>query len=165
MAIVPIIRYPHACLEQVASPVDATSAETARLARDLLDTLRAAPGLGITASHVGQPVRLVVIDLHDGAGARVYANPEIIWHADDTATMEEGSLSMPGIHAPVTRPARVRVRYDRPDGTMAEDEADGLLGACLQHEIDQTNGLFWTRRLSRLRRERALRRYAKLERG
>ncbi|MCE2575578.1 peptide deformylase [Komagataeibacter sp. FNDCR2] len=165
MAILPLIRFPHPCLEQVASPVDATAAATGRLAHDLLETMHAAPGIGMTACHAGIMQRLVVIDLPtDGHGPRIYANPEIIWNSTETATREEGSVSMPGIHAPVTRPERVRVRYTRPDGTQAEDAADGLLALCLQHEIDQINGIFWIRRLSRLRRDRVLKRYAKLER-
>lgn len=165
MAILPIIRFPHPCLEQVAEPVDATAPATRQLADDLLETMHAAPGIGITACHVGIAQRLVVIDLPtDGHVPRVYANPEIVWHSPETATQEEGSVSMPGIHAPLTRPARIKVRYTRPDGTQAEDEADGLLAVCLQHEIDQINGIFWIKRLSRLRRDRALKRYAKLER-
>ncbi|BAK84015.1 peptide deformylase [Komagataeibacter medellinensis] len=161
MAILPIIRYPHACLQQVATPVDATSTQTARLARDLLETMHAAPGIGITACHVGILLRLVVIDLPEGPGPRIYANPEIVWQDSETATGEEGSVSMPGIHAPVTRPARVRVRHTGPDGVDMEEEAEGLLAVCLQHEIDQINGIFWTRRLSPLRRERAMKRYGK----
>ncbi|MCE2565157.1 peptide deformylase [Komagataeibacter sp. FNDCF1] len=161
MAILPLIRFPHACLQQVADPVDATSARTAQLARDLLETMHAAPGIGITACHVGIPLRLVVIDLPDGPGPRIYANPDIIWHNTETATAEEGSVSMPGIHAPVTRPARVRVRHTGLDGIMMEEEAGGLLAVCLQHEIDQINGIFWTRRLSPLRRDRAMKRYSR----
>ena len=164
MAILPIVRFPHPCLEQVAEPVDATAPESAQLARDLLETMHAAPGIGITACHVGIARRLVVIDLPDGDGPHVYANPEIIWQSADPSTHEEGSVSMPGIHAPVTRPACVTVRYTRPDGTEGEETADGLLATCLQHEIDQINGIFWLKRLSRLRRERALKRYARLGR-
>lgn len=165
MAILPIVRFPHPCLEQVAQPVDATAPATAQLARDLLDTMHAAPGIGITACHVGIAQRVVVIDLPDGNGPHVYANPEIIWQSAETSTREEGSVSMPGIHAPVTRPARIKVRHARPDGRNVEEDADGLLATCLQHEIDQINGIFWLKRLSRLRRERALKRYAKLGRG
>lgn len=164
MAILPIVRFPHPCLEQVAEAVDATAPATAQLARDLLETMHAAPGIGITACHVGIAQRLMVIDLPDGDGPHVYANPEIIWQSAETSTQEEGSVSMPGIHAPVTRSARVKVRYTRADGQDVEDDADGLLATCLQHEIDQINGIFWLKRLSRLRRERALKRYAKLER-
>ena len=164
MAILPIIRFPHACLQQAAAPVDATSGRTTELARDLLETMHAAPGIGITACHVGILLRLVVIDLPGGAGPQTYANPEIIWQDTETATAEEGSVSMPSIHAPVTRPARVRVRYTGLDGVIMEEDADGLLAVCLQHEIDQINGIFWLKRLSRLRRERALKRYARLGR-
>lgn len=127
--------------------------------------MHAAPGIGITACHVGIAHRLVVIDLPDGDGPHVYANPEIIWQSAETATQEEGSVSMPGIHAPVTRPARIKVRHTCPDGMAVEEDADGLLATCLQHEIDQINGQFWLKRLSRLRRDRALKRYARLERG
>lgn len=165
MAILPIVRFPHPCLEQGADAVDATAPATAQLARDLLETMHAAPGIGITACHVGIAQRLVVIDLPDGDGPHVYANPEIIWQSAETSTHEEGSVSMPGVHAPVTRPARVKVRHTRPDGMVVEEDADGLLATCLQHEIDQIKGQFWLKRLSRLRRDRALKRYARLERG
>ena len=161
MAILPIIRFPHACLQHAADPVDATSPQTAQLARNLLETMHAAPGIGITACHVGTPLRLVVIDLPGGTGPQTYANPEIIWQDTETATTEEGSVSMPGIHAPVQRPTRVRVRFTGLDGVTKEEEAAGLLAVCLQHEIDQINGIFWTRRLSPLRRERAMKRYSR----
>ncbi|QFI66044.1 Peptide deformylase [Sinorhizobium alkalisoli] len=161
MAIRPIVKFPNASLNTPTEPVSQFDDDLQRLAGDLVETMRAAPGIGITAAHVGILKRLTVIELDRETGPRHFVNPEIVWRSDETARHSEGSVSMPGISEEVERPARIRVRYHTLSGEMREEEADGLMAVCLQHEIDQLDGLFWTRRLSRLKRERAAKRFEK----
>lgn len=161
MTIRPILRYPDPRLKQLAESVIAFDDELRILALDLVDTMRAAPGIGITAPHVGIMLRVVAIELPGGGEPRLYVNPEIVAASAESARHVEGSVSMPGIAEEVERPARVSIRYRAIDGVTETEDADGLLAVCLQHEIDQLDGVFWTQRLSRLRRERALKRHAK----
>jgi len=135
------------------------------LARDLLETMHAAPGIGITAPHIGISLRVVVLELDASEGARTYVNPEIIWASPETILHREGSVSMPGVNDDIARHARVRIRYRDVDGNLQTEESDGLRAVCHQHEIDQLNGLFWIRRLSRLKRERLVKRFEKMSRG
>jgi peptide deformylase len=134
------------------------------LAQDLLDTMHAAPGIGITAPHIGIPFRVVVLDLDGSDGARTYVNPEIIWASPEMIVYREGSVSMPGVNDDLQRHARVRISYHDVDGNMHTEESDGLRAVCHQHEIDQLNGVFWIQRLSRLKRERLVKRFEKLSR-
>jgi len=157
----PILRFPDPRLRLAASEIVAFGDELRALAQDLLDTMRMAPGIGITAPHIGVLRRLVVIELPGEARVRTYVNPRIAWASGEMAEQVEGSVSMPGMTETVERPARVRVRYRGLDGLEREDEADGLLAVCLQHEIDQLDGIFWIQRLSRLRRERLVKRFEK----
>lgn len=165
MAIRPLVRYPDRRLGERCAPVATFDDELALFAADLLDTMRAAPGIGITSAHVGVLTRVVVIELPDDPAPRFYVNPEVVDSANETALHDEGSVSMPGIVAAVERPARVTVRYRTLDGTPAETKAEGLLAVCLQHEIDQLDGIFFLQRLSRLKRERAIKRWEKLARA
>lgn len=164
MAILPIVAYPDPRLRAVAEPVERFDADLRQLAADLLDTMRAAPGVGITAPHVGVPLRLVVLELTPGE-VRVYVNPVLLWASPETTRATEGSVSMPGVTEEIERPARVRVGWRDLDGAAHEEEADGFLATCHQHEIDQLDGIFWLQRLSRLKRERVIARYGKLQRG
>lgn len=164
MAIRPILRFPDLGLRVRAEPVTAFDDTLKALAADLLETMRAAPGIGITAPHIGVPLRLVVLELTPGE-ARTYVNPEIAWASDETIRHVEGSVSMPGVTEEVERPARVHVRYRDLDGAEQSEEAAGLLAICHQHEIDQLDGIFWIQRLSRLKRERVVKRYEKLSRS
>jgi peptide deformylase len=148
-----------------ATPVERFDAELAALANDLLETMRAAPGIGITAPHIGILQRLTVIEIEPASGPKIYCNPEIVRSSDDTVSHAEGSVSMPGITEDVIRPRLIRVRYQTLSGDLDETEADGLLSICLQHEIDQLDGIFWLQRLSRLKRERATKRFSKLARN
>jgi peptide deformylase len=159
MTIRPILRYPDPRLKQVAAPVTEFDDILRVLALDLVDTMRAAPGIGITAPHIGVMLRVVAIEL-SGGEPRLYVNPAIVSASPETAKHAEGSISMPGVVEEVERPAGVVVSYRDIDGGVHSEQADGLLAVCLQHEIDQLDGVFWTRRLSRLRRERALKRFA-----
>ncbi|MBB2196460.1 MAG: peptide deformylase [Gluconacetobacter sp.] len=161
----PIVLYPDQRLRQTAEPVTRFDAALRTLAADLFDTMQAAPGIGITAPHIGVALRVVVLDLRDTSGARTYVNPEVIWASDETIRHEEGSVSMPGVTEQIERPARVRVRYQDLDGQDQIEESDGLRAICHQHEIDQLNGLFWIQRLSALRRTRLIARYEKIRRA
>lgn len=161
MAIRPILRFPDPLLSREAKIVDHFDDALRALADDLLDTMRAAPGIGITAPHIGILQRLTVIELDRESGIRIFVNPEIVSRSNDMAKHAEGSVSMPGISEDVERPGAVRVRYQTLDGAIVEEDADGLMAICLQHEIDQLDGIFWTQRLSRLKRERAVKRFEK----
>ncbi|WP_374444463.1 peptide deformylase [Stella sp.] len=158
-----IRRYPDPALATVCRPVERFDDGLRELADRLLAAMRAAPGIGITAAHVGLPLRLVVIEL-DGV-VRFYADPVVEWASEERASHVEGSVSMPGVSDLVERPARVRVRFRHLDGREDREEATGLLAVCLQHEIDQLDGIFWLQRLTRLRRDRTVRRYEKLQRA
>jgi peptide deformylase len=133
------------------------------LARDLLETMHAAPGIGITAPHIGISLRVVVLDL-DASDARTYVNPEIIWASPEMIMHREGSVSMSGVNDDIQRHARVRISYHDVDGNIQIEESTGLRAVCHQHEIDQLNGLFWIQRLSRLKRERVIKRFEKVSR-
>jgi peptide deformylase len=165
MTVRPIVRYPDPRLAIPAQPVTAFDDTLRELARDLLDTMHAAPGIGITAPHIGVFLRVVVLDLGTSDGARTYVNPEIEWASSETILHREGSVSMPGVSDEVMRHARVRISYWDVDGNARSEEADGLRAVCHQHEIDQLNGMFWINRLSRLKRERLIKRFEKMARG
>jgi len=161
MTIQPIVRYPDPRLSLPAQPVTAFDDALRDRARDLLETMRAAPGIGITAPHVGVLQRVVVLELDAADGARTYVNPEIVWASPETILHREGSVSMPGVNDEVTRRARVHVRYQDFDGRFHTEESEGLRAVCHQHEIDQLDGIFWIRRLSRLKRDRLIKRFDK----
>ena len=163
MTIRPILRYPDARLAISAQPVTLFDDALRDLARDLTETMHAAPGIGITAPHVGVSLRLVVLDLGDGV--RTYVNPQIVWSSDETILHQEGSVSMAGVNDDIRRHARIRMTYRDLDGSERVEDSDGLRAVCHQHEIDQLNGMFWLQRLSRLKRERLVKRYEKLKRA
>ncbi|WP_445487543.1 peptide deformylase [Rhodopseudomonas sp. RCAM05734] len=165
MTIRTIVRYPDPRLTLPAQPVTVFDDALRDLARDLLDTMHAAPGIGITAPHIGLSLRLVVLDLDPVDGARIYVNPEITWASPETIMHQEGSVSMPGVNDDIQRHARIRISYQDLDGTPQTEESAGLRAVCHQHEIDQLNGMFWLQRLSRLKRERLIKRFEKMSRG
>jgi peptide deformylase len=165
MTIRPIVRYPDPRLALPAQPVTVFDGALRELARDLLETMHAAPGIGITAPHIGVSLRVVVLDLDPIEGARTYVNPHIIWASPEIITHREGSVSMPWVNDDVQRHGRVRVSYRDLDGHPQTEESEGLRAVCHQHEIDQLDGTFWIQRLSRLKRERLIRRFEKLLRG
>ena len=165
MTLRPIVRYPDPRLALLAQPVTIFDDALRELADDLLQTLHAAPGIGITAPHVGVALRVVVLDLDAVTGARTYINPEIVWASPETITHQEGSVSMPGVNDDVRRHARIRIGYQDIDGNYHTEESDGLRAVCHQHEIDQLNGMFWLQRLSRLKRDRLVKKFEKLSRA
>ena len=161
----PIVRYPDPRLALPALPVTVFDDALRELARDLLETMHAAPGIGITAPHIGVSLGVVVLDLDANDGARTYVNPEIIWASPEMIMHREGSVSMPGVNDDIQRHARVRISYHDVDGNLQTEDSDGLRAVCHQHEIDQLNGVFWIQRLSRLKRERLIKKFQKLSRG
>ena len=163
MPVRPILSFPDQRLRLTAAPVLRFDADLRALADDLLETMRAAPGIGITAPHVGVSLRLVVLELTPG-DVRTYANPVLDGVSRETIRHVEGSVSMPGVTDELERHAHVRVRYHDLDGVEHVEEANGLLAVCHQHEIDQLDGVFWIDRLSRLKRDRLIARYNKLRR-
>ncbi|MFC4172007.1 peptide deformylase [Microvirga sp. GCM10011540] len=165
MAVRPLVFFPDPRLRRKAEAVAAFDDGLRTLVQDLHDTMKAAPGVGITAPHVGILQRVTVIQLDPASERKVYVNPEIVWFSDDLIRHTEGSVSMPGVTEEIERPARVRVRYRDVEGAGREEEAEGFMAVCLQHEIDQLDGIFWIDRLSRLKRERTVKRYEKLRRA
>jgi peptide deformylase len=126
---------------------------------DMLETMYAAPGIGLAAIQVGQPVRAIVMDLDHRDGEphpRYFVNPEILWASEETQPYEEGCLSVPDIYDEVERPARVRLRYMNYDGETVEEDAEGVFAVCIQHEMDHLDGVLFIDHLSRLKRNRAV---------
>ncbi|WP_184045154.1 peptide deformylase [Roseospira visakhapatnamensis] len=164
MAVLPIVIAPDPRLKQVAKPVGTVDADVRRLMDDMLDTMYAAPGIGLAAPQVGVLKRVIVIDVaREGEPPRPVrmADPEILWVSDDLNVHEEGCLSLPEAYEEVTRPARVGVRYRDETDTVREIEAEGLLAICVQHEIDHLSGTLFVDHLSNLRRNMILRKLQK----
>lgn len=170
MALRPLVILPDSQLRLVSKPVEAVTPAVRTLVEDMFDTMYDAPGIGLAAIQIGEPVRVVTIDLSKPAPEgeppvpkepQVFINPEITWSSDDLGTYEEGCLSIPEYYEEVERPARVQVRFMDLDGQTREIEADGLLATCLQHEIDHLNGVLFIDHLSRLKRERVTKKFAK----
>lgn len=167
-----------AILKAVSPPVEGGVTDELRaLMDDMLETMYAAPGIGLAAAQIGELKRVVVMDLGDkpveGASEdpeaeesedlqlarrnpRFFVNPEVIWASDEMYAYEEGCLSVPDYYDAVERPARIRVRYMDYAGQQIEEEIEGLYAVCFQHELDHLNGVLFIDHLSRLRRERAV---------
>lgn len=167
MSIRPIVKLPdEKTLRQVSAPVMRFDSETAKVWDDMLETMYDAPGIGLAAIQVGVPRRMIVVDLaKEGEAKRpmFIANPEIVWASDQQNDYEEGCLSIPDFYEMVTRPAEVKVRYSGRTGDANEVHATGLLATCLQHEIDHLNGVLFLDHISRLKRERVIKKFAKAQ--
>ncbi|MGH7155840.1 MAG: peptide deformylase [Acetobacteraceae bacterium] len=162
--LLPILIVPDPALKTRARKVEEHDAAKIRdLVPRMLATMYRAPGIGLAAPQVGVGLRLAVVDLmpREKPAPIILINPEVVATSEETATREEGCLSLPGQYADVTRPARVKVRYTDPAGARQEIEANGLLAACLQHEIDHLDGILFVDHLSGLKRNMILRRLAK----
>ena len=160
----PILIAPHPILKARARAIGLADDSTVRdLIPRMFATMYRAPGIGLAAPQVGHGLRLVVIDLMPDDKPQPYTmiNPEIVAASPDLATREEGCLSLPGQYADVTRPAKVAIRYLDEAGARRHVEADGLLAACLQHEIDHLDGVLFVDHLSNLKRNMIMRRLAK----
>jgi peptide deformylase len=166
MAILDIIEAPDARLKVISKPVEGVDDALRTLMDDMLETMYAAPGIGLAAIQVGQPLRVLVIDLMDNEvkTPRHFVNPEIIWESDIANVYSEGCLSVPEQYAEVERPEKVRVRYLDYQGAPQEEELDGLMATCIQHEMDHLNGILFIDHLSRLKRDMLLRKLAKARR-
>lgn len=167
MAIREILVAPDPRLKAVSKPVERVDGRLRALMDDMLETMYAAPGIGLAAIQIGVPQRIIVMDLAkegDPKAPQYFVNPEILWSSPETATCEEGCLSVPDLYEEVERPARVRVRYLDYDGKAQEIEADGMLAVCLQHEMDHLEGILFIDHLSKLKRGMMLRKLAKARR-
>jgi len=165
MAVLPILKFPDPRLRTIAQPVKQVDAAIRQLAADMLDTMYAAPGIGLAASQVDQHIHLIVMDLsEDKTQPLVFVNPKITALTTDTAPYEEGCLSVPEVYDRVERPAQVRIDALDLDGKPFSIDADGLLAVCIQHEMDHLDGKLFVDYLSPLKRQRIRDKMSKRER-
>jgi peptide deformylase len=163
----PILKYGERILHEATRPVEAISPDIDRLIEDMIQTMYAAPGVGLAAPQVGVPLRVFVVDLslgRDPSGVIVMVNPEFV-ERDGTQLEEEGCLSLPGFEATVLRPARVVVRGLDRLGNSQEREGTGLLARAFQHEMDHLDGTLFVNRLRGIKRDLIVRRIRKLARS
>jgi peptide deformylase len=188
MAIREIIEIPDPLLKQVSKPVESFDDELKTLVADMFETMYDAPGIGLAAIQVGVPLRVLVIDLqpedmdaepevctaHEGEEhthrplkkePRVFINPEILDPSEEHSVYNEGCLSVPEIYADVERPAKIRARWQDLDGAVHEEEMEGLMATCLQHEMDHLEGILFIDHLSRLKRQMAMKKLEKLRKA
>ena len=168
MALLPVIVAPDPLLKKTAEPVGSVDDEVRRLMDDMLETMYAAPGVGLAAPQVGVLRRVLVADVASSGAPRCplrIADPCIVESSVEISTREEGCLSLPEHFAEVERPERVRVRYLDYDGAVREEEFDGYLATCIQHEIDHLDGVLFVDRISAIRRGMILRKLARAKRA
>ena len=167
MAVRPILTAPDPFLRQISKPVERVDDELRALMDDMLETMYDAPGIGLAAIQVGVPLRVIVMDLADRdeePDPRYFVNPEILDPSEDMSVYQEGCLSVPEFFDEVERPTRCRVRYLDYDGQEQVLDAEGLLATCIQHEMDHLEGVLFIDHLSRLKRERVLKKLRKEQR-
>jgi len=166
MTIRPLVLLPDPLLRQVSKPVERIDDELRKFADDMLETMYDAPGIGLAAIQVGEPLRMLVLDVaekDEPKNPQIFINPEIVKASEDEFNVhEEGCLSIPEYYAEVERPARIMVKALGLDGKEKLTEADGLLATCLQHEIDHLNGVLFIDHLSKLKRDMVIRKFKKL---
>lgn len=172
MAILRIFETPDPVLRQISTPVETVDDNTRALIADMFETMYDAPGIGLAAVQVGVPQRLLVMDLGEPAEEggepvrepRVFINPEVLDHSDHDVPYNEGCLSVPDQYAEVMRPDRIRARWLDEHGKRYEEDLDGLLAVCLQHEMDHLEGVLFIDHLSKLKRDMVLKKLAKARR-
>jgi peptide deformylase len=167
MATRDILILPDKRLRLVSKPVEKIDDSVRRLIADMFDTMYAAPGIGLAAIQIGQPSRVITMDLakkDEPKQPQVFINPEITWQSAEKAVHEEGCLSIPDYYDQVERPAEVKVKYLDRDGATQEVHATGMLSICLQHEIDHINGVLFIDHISKLKRDRVVKKFAKAAR-
>ena len=164
MALRDIIILPDKRLRLVSEPVKTVDADVRALVNDMFETMYEAPGVGLAAIQVGVPKRIVTVDTakkDEEKKPQVFLDPEIVWSSEEKATYEEGCLSIPEYYEEVERPTQVKVRFMDLDGKTQEVEANGLLATVLQHEIDHLNGVLFIDHISKLKRDRVIKKFAK----
>jgi peptide deformylase len=164
MSIRPLVILPDSKLRLISEPVKEITQEIRQLADDMLETMYDAPGVGLAAIQIGVPLRVVTMDVSKSEEERqplVLINPEVTWASEEKRVYEEGCLSIPEYYEEVERPDRVRFRYMNLQGEVIEQEADGLLATCVQHEIDHLNGVLFIDYLSKLKRDRVMTKFKK----
>jgi len=164
MAVRDILILPDKRLRLLSTPVAKIDAATKQLVEDMFDTMYDAPGIGLAAIQIGEPRRIITMDLakkDEPKEPQVFINPELISKSGDKNTHEEGCLSIPEYYEEVERPAAVRVRYLDLDGRPHEIDAEGLLATCIQHEIDHLDGVLFIDHISKLKRDRVIKKFTK----
>jgi peptide deformylase len=167
MTTKPLVLLPDPILREKSKPVERVDDALRRLADDMLETMYDAPGIGLAAIQVGEPVRMLVMDVSKEDEENkpfVVINPEIVATGDEASTYEEGCLSIPDYYAEVERPASVTVNYLDREGNQCTMEADGMLATCVQHEIDHLNGILFIDHISKLKRDMVVKKFTKLAR-
>src|ERR1700712_2915287 len=173
MTVLTILEVPDPGLRAVAAPVVAVDDGVRAIAADMFETMYAARGIGLAATQVGIDRRLFVMDLQEpgeegGEPVRrplTFINPEILSVSDETSVYNEGCLSIPEQYAEVERPSRCRVKWQDADGGSHEEDMDGLMATCVQHEIDHLNGVLFTDHISKLKRDMLMKKLAKLRKA
>jgi peptide deformylase len=168
MTIRPILTVPDPILKQVSKPVPEVTPELRTLMDDMLETMYDAPGIGLAAIQIGEPVRVIVMDLakeDEKPAPRYFVNPEILEKVEETQPYEEGCLSVPDFYDTVERPAKVRLKYLDYDGKPVEEWAEGMYAVCIQHEMDHLEGTLFIDHLSRLKRSYAVNKVKKAKRN
>lgn len=166
MTIRPILTVPNPILKQVSKPVEAVTDETRALMDDMLETMYDAPGIGLAAVQIGVPLSVIVMDLAkegEDKQPRYFVNPEILEDVEETKPYQEGCLSVPDIYEDIDRPERVKLTYLDYNGERITEWAEGLYAVCIQHEMDHLKGVVFIDYLSRLKRERAVKKVIKAE--
>jgi peptide deformylase len=164
MSLREIIKLPDKRLRLVSEPVKKIDAGIRKLVEDMFESMYEAPGIGLAAIQVGVAKRVIIMDLakrEEASKPLVFINPEVVWASEETAVYEEGCLSIPEHYEDVERPAQVRAKYLDLDGNAQEIDANGLLATCLQHEIDHLNGVLFIDHISKLKRDRITKKFAK----
>lgn len=164
MSLRKIITIPDPLLKKVSAPVEQINGELQTLLDDMLETMYEAPGIGLAAVQIGIMQRIAVVDCareEDPPAPKCLINPQVIWSSDETSVYQEGCLSIPEYHEDVERPSQIRVRHLDREGNEQEFDADGILATCVQHEIDHLNGVLFIDYLSRLKRERIVKKFTK----
>jgi peptide deformylase len=171
MTVRPIITVPNPILKQISKPVAQVDDSVRALMDDMLASMYAAKGIGLAAVQIGEPVRVIVMDLEwgkeetpDHFAPRYFANPEIIWTSEEMSSYDEGCLSVPEYYDGIERPAKCRLRYLDRDNKPVEEDCEGMFATCIQHEMDHLEGVLFIDHLSRLRRDRALAKVKKVQR-
>ena len=168
MALRKILTEPNKILRQKSLPVDVVDGDLQQLMNDMVETMYAAPGIGLAAIQVGVPKRVIVLDISQKEGIKnpmYFNNPEIIKKSKDLSTYEEGCLSVPGQFAEIDRPETCHIKYLDYDGQLKELKAKGMLATCIQHEMDHLEGVLFIDYLSKLKRTMIVKKLSKRKRA